>query len=220
MCMYVYVCVCIHTHTHQCVHTKSIPLLKFASVGKYELNYLPRVCRIFLVLNSAGKRVDCLVVLSLCDNIFSVHLHCFCNSCDERSVAETFMLYVALTVSCKNNNAYNSDRVSNDSFGTDLFALIARKITKPVLFENTNSCLCLHLILVRCTKELAEGEKKIIGCFMRDSATAHTANFSVSVLQTVLGERLTAVGMWLHIYSYFNLCDCYLWQTVHIHCKN
>ena len=91
--------------------------------------------------------------------------------------------------------------------------MIARKITGPVLFEETNSYFYLALILAHFFKELAEGEK-ISGYFMKDGATAHTANFCVSVLQKVCGERLMTVGLWFQRSPDLNPCDCYSWKTL------
>jgi hypothetical protein len=69
------------------------------------------------------------------------------------------------------------------------------KIIGPMSFEETiNSGCYIWLILTPFFRELTE--EKMYGYFMQDNATAHTADFSMTVLEQVYGEWLIYHLLW------------------------
>jgi hypothetical protein len=49
---------------------------------------------------------------------------------------------------------------------------------------------------------------------MQDGATAHTAIYSINVLNEVFENRLISRGLWPARSPYLNLCDFYLWGNL------
>jgi hypothetical protein len=47
--------------------------------------------------------------------------------------------------------------------------------------------------------------------FMQDCAVAHTANYSIGVLNEMFSYRLISRRLWPPRSPYLNLCDFYLW---------
>lgn len=93
-------------------------------------------------------------------------------------------------------------------------AVSARKVIGPVFFEETiNSYRYVELILLPFFQELTK-EEKLYGFFMQDSTMAHTADFSMAVLEEVFGERLITCGLWPPRSPDLNPCDYYLWGTL------
>jgi hypothetical protein len=93
-------------------------------------------------------------------------------------------------------------------------AVSARKVIGPVFFEETiNSYRYVELILLPFFQGLTE-EEKLYGYFMQDGTMAHTADFSVAVLEEVFGERLITCGLWPPRSPDLNPCDYYLWGTL------
>jgi hypothetical protein len=55
-------------------------------------------------------------------------------------------------------------------------------------------------------------EEKTYGYFMQDCATAHTATYSINVLNEVSENRLISCGLWPARSPDLNPCDFYLWE--------
>jgi hypothetical protein len=54
-------------------------------------------------------------------------------------------------------------------------------------------------------------EEKTYGYFKQDGATAHTATYSINVLNEVFEDRLISRGLLPARSADFNPCDFYLW---------
>jgi hypothetical protein len=57
-------------------------------------------------------------------------------------------------------------------------------------------------------------EEKTYGYFMQDGATAHTANYSMNVLNELFEDRLISRGLWPARSPDSNSCDFYLWGNL------
>jgi hypothetical protein len=57
-------------------------------------------------------------------------------------------------------------------------------------------------------------KKKRHGYFMQDGATAHTATYSINVLNEVFESRLISRGLWPARPTDLNPCDFYLWGNL------
>jgi inhibitor of nuclear factor kappa-B kinase subunit alpha len=57
-------------------------------------------------------------------------------------------------------------------------------------------------------------KKKKHGYFMQDSATAHTATYSIDVLSEVFEDRLISRRLWPARSPDLNPCDFYLWGNL------
>jgi hypothetical protein len=58
------------------------------------------------------------------------------------------------------------------------------------------------------------GRRKRRGYFMQDGATAHTATYSINVLNKVFENRLISHGLWPARSPDLNPCDLYLWENL------
>jgi inhibitor of nuclear factor kappa-B kinase subunit alpha len=61
---------------------------------------------------------------------------------------------------------------------------------------------------------IALWKKKRHGYFMQDGATAHTATYSINVLNEVFEDRLISCGLWPASSPDLNPCDFYLWGNL------
>jgi hypothetical protein len=57
-------------------------------------------------------------------------------------------------------------------------------------------------------------KKKTYGYFMQDGATAHTATYSINVLNEVFENRLISRRLWPARCPDLNPCDFYLWGNL------
>jgi hypothetical protein len=52
------------------------------------------------------------------------------------------------------------------------------------------------------------------GYFIQDGATAHTANYSINILNEVFEDRLISCRFWPARSPNLNLCDLNLWGNI------
>ena len=93
-------------------------------------------------------------------------------------------------------------------------AISASRIVGPIFYEGTiNSERYIAQILRPFFSELTE-EEKTFGFFQQDGATAHTANDSMNVLQSVFEDRIISRGLWPARSPDLSACDYYLWGNL------
>jgi hypothetical protein len=93
-------------------------------------------------------------------------------------------------------------------------AITASRIVGPIFFENTlNSEWYVSDILRPFFGSITE-EEETYGYFMQDGATAHTATYSINVLNEVFENRLISRGLWPSRSPDLNPCDFYLWVNL------
>ena len=88
---------------------------------------------------------------------------------------------------------------------------VGRIIRCILLDEIVNSNHCIVLTQTPFFKEMIKDEK-IYGCFMQDSAMAHTVNYLLTAFELVFRKWLISHRLWLAKSPYLNPCSYYLWR--------
>jgi hypothetical protein len=90
----------------------------------------------------------------------------------------------------------------------------ASRTVGPILFENTINSEWFVTDILRPFFDSITEEQKTYGYFMQDGATAHTAIYSIKVLNEVFENRLISRGLLPARSADLNPCDFYLWGNL------
>jgi hypothetical protein len=93
-------------------------------------------------------------------------------------------------------------------------AITASRIVGPIFFENIINSERYVTDILRPFFESIKDEEKTYDCFIQDGATAHTADYSINVLNEVFEDRLISRGLWPARSPDLNPCDFYLWGNL------
>jgi hypothetical protein len=90
----------------------------------------------------------------------------------------------------------------------------AKRIIGPIFYAETiNSDRYVGLILTEFFAQLTQEERSHVW-FQQNSATAHTADGSMTALEVVLGDGIISCGLWAARSPDLTPCDFYLWGNL------
>jgi hypothetical protein len=94
------------------------------------------------------------------------------------------------------------------------YVIAASRIVGPIFFENTINSERYVTDILRPFFDSITEEENTYGYFRQDGATAHTATYSINVLNEVFEDRLVSRGLWPARSPDLNPCDFYLWGNL------
>jgi hypothetical protein len=92
-----------------------------------------------------------------------------------------------------------------------LCALSARRIVRPVFFNERVNCERYIQVFVRQFFSKLTEEERLYGWFQQTSATAHTTHMSMQALSNVFRDRIISSDIWPAHSPDLNPCDFFFW---------